>query len=104
MRALLFGIVLFAAAQLAASAQAFTYAGDGIDSCGSWTHDRQEPGGGVAQQWVLGFLAGAALEGGPDPLSRTDADGVWAWVDRYCWNNPTDDLMKAMESFVATWR
>ena len=91
-------------ALLAAPAHAFTYAGTGTASCGEWTSERRNPYGGAGQQWVLGFLAGAADYGGPDAFDGTDAEGVWAWIDRYCWQNPTDKLLTAAEAFVRARR
>jgi hypothetical protein len=65
------------------NARAFSYAGSGTASCGTWTAERND-GGTVAQQWILGFLAGFGWQGGGDPLAKTDAQGVWGWIDRYC--------------------
>lgn len=78
---------------------AYTFAGNGTDSCGRWTAERRE-GGSSAQQWVLGYMAGVATATDADPMSSTDAYGVWAWIDRYCYLNPTDQLITASLKFV----
>jgi hypothetical protein len=78
---------------------AYTFAGNGTESCGSWTAGRRQ-GGTAAQQWVLGYIAGVAAVSDADPLAGTDAQGVWAWIDRYCYQNPTDQLISACIDFV----
>ncbi|HEY6433337.1 MAG TPA: hypothetical protein VIZ17_15260 [Acetobacteraceae bacterium] len=91
---------------LSNGAMAFKYAGSGVASCGEWLQERRDPygGGGAGQQWVLGFLAGEAdaTEGKLDPIADTDAEGVWAWIDRYCEQHPTDRLIVAAELFAVT--
>ena len=83
------------------TSEAFSYAGTGTSSCGTWVSDRQNSYGTAAQQWVLGFLAGAAAWGPNnfDPLGETDANGVWVWLDRYCWQNPTTSILDAIDAF-----
>jgi hypothetical protein len=104
MRGLIVVVITVLASANTLPCLAFTYAGNGTQSCGAWTADRRQPYGTSAQQWVLGYLAGAAEWSSDhiDPLSGTDAAGVWAWLDRYCWDNPTDLLVDAMVSFTAT--
>jgi hypothetical protein len=78
-------------------------------SCGTWTAERRNPFGTAAQQLVLGYLAGAAdwatlnasaASVSIDPLAGTDAQGAWAWIDRYCWTHPTDQILTAAEAFT----
>ena len=83
---------------------AFVEIGAGLDSCGTWTADRRSPGGSAAlqdEQWVLGFLTGAA-DIGPidaDPMRDVDAHAIWAWIDNYCRAKPLDKIIKAAEAF-----
>ena len=81
----------------------FHYFGVGTNSCGWWTEVRRHQGTATwAEQWALGFLAGASDFGpsGLDPLGDTDAEGAWAWVDRYCSSHPTDRVIKALEELT----
>jgi hypothetical protein len=81
----------------AAEASGFTVYGQGALSCGQWLSDRQDPylkpG---ANQWLLGFISAAGDYSG-EPLAKTDADGLTAWVDRYCQAHPLDDAITAAE-------
>ena len=85
-------------------ALAFVAAGAGLDSCDTWTVDRQLPRGGPAlldEQWVVGFLTGLA-DGGlidADPMRGVDAQAVWAWIDNYCHAHPSDNVLEAAEAF-----
>lgn len=80
--------------------------GMGSSSCGRWTTVRRERSEGHAwgyEQWLLGYISGVAVGNGhPDvfnPLSGTDLDGVWAWVDNYCRTNPLRLLVEAAGAF-----
>jgi hypothetical protein len=76
-----------------------TVGGVGLMSCGSWTAHRSLN----AQQWVLGFLSGVGLAGQADaidPLSGTDAEAVWAWIDNYCRSNPLKQIADAAVAFI----
>lgn len=112
---LLLSLAILATALLAGSAQAATVAGQGTNSCGTWTSWRRaaaaaETRGGIQtdqarwsyqiEQWILGFLSGIAIRGSVDPLKGTDFEGVWAWVDNYCQAHPLDDLATAAVAFV----
>jgi hypothetical protein len=83
---------------------AFVAVGAGLDSCATWTADRQVPAAGPAlqdEQWVVGFLTGIA-DGGlidADPMRGVDAQAVWAWIDNYCRANPLDKILRAAEAF-----
>jgi hypothetical protein len=84
-------------------AQAWRVIGAGVDSCGTWTEDRRVRGVGAQQdqQWVVGFLSGAAFTGpNLDPSNNMDAQGIWAWVDNYCHSNPIKTIRDAAEDFV----
>lgn len=75
---------------------ASTVVGSGTESCGAWLYNREQ-GGSADQQWVLGYMSGvgAADQNLGDPLSLTDAQGVWHWLDGYCRSHPTLQLYDA---------
>lgn len=81
----------------------FKAVGLGNSSCGTWTaaRSRGEARAWGFEQWVLGFLSGIGY-GGADanPLNGMDADGVWAWIDNYCHEHPTDKLLSAAVEFA----
>jgi hypothetical protein len=81
----------------ATEARAYTIAGSGSRSCGSWSeHNTQYREGGPSTKasqhavedsaWVLGFLSGVGCvaKNGDNPLDGTDAQGVWAWINNCC--------------------
>ena len=85
-------------------AVAYTVAGNGTRSCGSWTEDRialrMAPRGTEPRTiawdsmgWILGFLSGVGFAGDhTDPLHGIDNNAVMAWIDNYCRNNPLKDI------------
>jgi hypothetical protein len=82
----------------------FHLIGVGLNSCGTWTANRAQPnsiGARLSEQWVVGFLFGAASLGpAVDPMNNTDAEGVWAWIDNYCHANPLDTISIAAAHFT----
>nr|WP_294509525.1 hypothetical protein [uncultured Rhodopila sp.] len=91
---------------VAAAPRALAYheVGAGIDTCATWTSDRQSPAGPPAlqdEQWVLGFLTGIGFAGSvaDDPLNGVDAAGVWGWIDSYCKQRPEEKLVTAARAF-----
>jgi hypothetical protein len=99
------GLVLLAALMVspifAAAGQSVTLTGLGTGPCGTWTAVRHDRKAADAEQWVVGFLSGAAVFSKDlAPLNGVDADAVWAWIDRYCRAHPLDALSEAGKSFV----
>ena len=88
-------------ALMSGPAEAYTVAGLGNSSCGTWTAARREQRAVGYEQWILGFLNGIGFKGvsasasGGDPLNGLDADAVWAWVDNYCQASPLDAIWLA---------
>jgi hypothetical protein len=81
-------------------AQTFTAMGVGNQSCGTWTAERRIGTAGLLEEWVLGFLSGIGYVGDHDnPLAGTDADGVFAWIDNYCFANPINDTSQGAKAF-----
>ena len=100
------------------TASAYTSMGYGLQTCGWWTAQRNEPApaiqAGYAQSWILGFLTGNAditatlkmalpkAVGMPlDPLSGVDDLAVFAWIDNECHKHPLQNLLKTSEAFMA---
>ena len=100
------GLARAAAALMAwmPEAGAYTLAGTGTFSCGTWTADRRAAGRiqYPDEAWVMGFLSGVGFVGqdGYDPLAGTDAEGVFAWFDNYCRMHPLETIATATSKFV----
>lgn len=78
--------------------------GNGAQSCGTWTRHRQQGNpewvdNGV---WVVGYISGynAFGLGSSDVTAGTDTQGVWAWIDNYCANNPLDTIQVAATALI----
>ncbi len=91
---------------LAPAAGAFTYSGIGAATCRVWLNDRrgESPAAAAAarqdEQWVAGFISGAAYGGVGDPLAGTDAAGAWTWMDQYCAANRSAPIINAAQAFI----
>lgn len=74
------------------------------DSCGDWTLNRANRGfrTQALEGWVLGFVTGANFYGSSDGKTGADTNstGMLAWVDRYCADNPLDDIVEASVKLV----
>ena len=114
-------LALAALLLMAAPAGAVTKIGIGSMSCGSWTAEHRANGqasdnGHRQTQWIFGYLSGAAewmpAENDPlgilsenertykDPLGGMDADGLVAWMARYCLQHPLDRLGDAANALM----
>lgn len=78
--------------------------GAGGVSCGTWTANRNQPIGGLHEQWLEGFVSGAAIMSGKDLIRGTDGDALYAWADNYCLAHPLDSLSDAAIALVRTLR
>lgn len=72
-----------------------------MPSCGAWTDARakQRAEANAYQMWALGFLSGLNWARSPtrgDVGRSTDAQGVLAWIDKYCLGAPLDSLLVAV--------
>lgn len=74
--------------------------GYGAASCGVWLENR--PVGSALQWgqrgWVTGFVSGAGYAG--QSLRATDSAGMFAFVDKYCTDNPLSTIAKAAAALV----
>lgn len=99
--AILLGFIAGAPHQASASVAM----GVGLSSCGSWTAHRHHPEWAVSiaeGQWVLGFLSALAAARVGDPFNDMDAEGIWAWIDIYCRENPLKPIGVAAMQFFHT--
>jgi hypothetical protein len=74
--------------------------GLGNASCGKWIEVRCDRRDLAFEQWVLGFLSGAAWKGPQDPLHEVGTAAVDAWMDNYCRAHPLEAIVDAAEAFV----
>ena len=82
--------------------------GAGRVSCGAWLEFRaaranpQDMRFTQAREWLDGFLSAYNwyVFSGPD-VRATDSDGMYAWIDKFCRENPTAGLVFAMAKFIA---
>lgn len=68
------------------------------DSCGAWTS--ANPSTREAYDWwAMGFISGAGYAA-TAKLAATDADGLEAWMTKYCVDHPLDPIVKAATTLV----
>lgn len=83
---------------------AATVYGFGTHSCGQWLEERgkNSDSSRYHQVWVLGFISGTGviLEANNINQRKTDAHAVMAYVDKYCRENPLDDIQRASQTLV----
>jgi hypothetical protein len=84
--------------------KAFPVVALGAPSCGSWFDNSMRL---QNNWWILGFMSGTESEyriweqhltqkAGPEPLAAIrDGSQVFLWVDKYCKENPLEDLVSA---------
>ena len=95
------------AAMVAASefTAGYSITGRGTLSCEAWTAARRYPKAldtVMNEQWVVGFLSGIGFMalGELDPLHNVDAGFVYAWVDSYCRNHPSEKIVDAVGTLI----
>ena len=78
--------------------------GTGGKSCGTWQEDRRAGGfkKTILATWVTGYVTGynAWVEGSNDVGEGTDIDGLLAWIDNYCAENPLNSISKAASALI----
>lgn len=103
-------IAIIVAALTASTVQAqegrFTVIGPTGFSCGRWVNTpKQTAEYDVLRYWVLGYLSGANLGAkGTDFLQNRDADGLTAWIDNYCRQNPLHAMTEAIYALMSELR
>jgi hypothetical protein len=101
------GSLLFPAGQIAAQERGVL--GQGNVSCGSWLVARRsdEPQASNRIAWVLGYVTafnqyGSKPEG--DVSGGMSTGEIMAWLDRYCGQNPSENLYRASAALVDEFR
>jgi len=82
--------------------------GAGIASCGTWTQDRllgrDSVRASIDEQWVLGFIVGQeyviSADADKNYTINTDSNGIFGWVDNFCQQNPTSQIVDAALNFI----
>lgn len=78
--------------------------GAGSVSCGTWTLARSQQSAGEEEDWVDGYITYAEdYEGGLTKRSltlKTDANGIFAWLDNFCSASPTTNLHSATAALL----
>ncbi len=93
------------AAGPSAKAKPYDVVGPGAISCGSWLDARRQPEQALAlsdSDWVLGYItAYNEYVAGDGHIDRgTDAEGIDAWIDKYCLARPLDTVADAARALV----
>ena len=105
MKYLLIPVVLITSAVLTAHAaqatKTVTIGGVSASTCGKWSALRHDHASTGHEQWILGYLSGAADNASDrvNPLERLDYFAITSWMDNYCKAHPLDDMLKAARSF-----
>lgn len=95
----LIGTILFASPVRAEQEVTVFGAGASV-TCGKWLAEKNEDNliGAVYRQWLLGFVTGAAAAG--IKMGDTDSAAMFAWMDKYCRENPLDTAAVAAAKLV----
>jgi hypothetical protein len=86
-------IAMMALALLTAenSVMALTTIGD--RSCGQWVGRTKSPLDRIgAENWLMGFMTGLAVDSQKDVLAEPDGDSLILWMDNYCKSHPLDTV------------
>jgi hypothetical protein len=84
---------------------AVTIAGAGTASCQTWSTTKLQGGSDSLEQWIFGFLSGAAYgrhgkPSQPNPRHGTDAVSVLSWIDKYCLSHSDAPVASAARAFI----
>jgi len=77
-------------------------------SCGEWVEIRKEDGwwSTVLENWIDGYVSAYNTQT-PDVyhiLGSTDKESVYLWMDKYCQDNPLNELPNGMlELTIELW-
>lgn len=104
MKKIAFAAVLMVGLHGSAAAQEWMVKDSGRVSCGGWLEIRaaaSDPNDSrflQVSEWISGFLTAYNYyftPAGGDVASATDRPGMYAWLDKYCRENPTLRLVQA---------
>jgi hypothetical protein len=77
--------------------------GQGTVSCGNWTSERKKQRAWTVQSWALGYISAVnerAAFGIRDVTDGTDSEGVFAWIDNWCKDNPLENVSRAVSKLT----
>jgi hypothetical protein len=74
---------------------AVTMLGAGNLSCGSWIAQRDEMVRQLNISWVLGYLSGMNLMADKDFLKSYEVNGITEAINKYCRENPLNNITDA---------
>ena len=77
----------------------------GTLSCETWIQQRADKSNEkhfINSAWIQGYLTATNVfgEGSSHLAKGTDAEGIMAWVDRYCEKRPADAMAVAAKALV----
>ncbi len=102
--ALIAGLSISAAAGAADKSGSYTTFGAGNMSCESWLKEREKgkPQAWEFQQWLLGYVSAYNnwVHKGRNVADGTNANGMFAWIDKYCADRPRDVLATVVEELI----
>ncbi len=82
----------------------YTSFGQGNQSCGSWTEEKEKNSSGQRyyHTWITGYMTAYSrwVEDGTGPVTEADNHGAWAWIDNYCQENPLKKVANAAEQLI----
>lgn len=84
-------ILLLAFCLMSHAATAWTVRGAGGASCGRVSGDAEEHEA-FFTSWILGFFSGLNLLTESNTSSDVDVRAIWAAVEKYCAENPLEDM------------
>lgn len=64
-------------------------------SCGEWINEKNEVVRLGRRSWVLGYLSGLNALSSVDFLKGFEVEGISAAIDKYCRENPLNDVADA---------
>lgn len=98
MKKIIVGISLLIAISTSAHAGVLVL-GSGVVSCGKWT---KEPNAKNSRlNWVLGYLSGLNFMTREEVLERADSAGIEGAINKYCLENPLEDVVEAANNVFA---
>ena len=83
-------------ATISVNAAPRTVLGTGLMSCGKWNKEQDRIMKGLYVSWVLGYVSALNFTNtNTDALKNTDSDAVESAIDKFCLQNPLEDVHDA---------
>lgn len=97
-----FSLLTFSSASAFDSEGKYAVLGFGTKSCGVWLKERKSEL--IYTSWITGYLSAVNeyhWSEGKDLFEGIDLDGIQAWIDKYCRENPLDKISRAASKLVS---